>query len=161
MIQRIQSVYLAFIIIILSAYCAFDIIHLVEIESGKKATEFALNFFYFNTLENGILIDSQIQIILILLVSVVIGLSIIILINFKNRLKQMQFTRLNLVAILALLTTFTVKAYQFIPNFNAEKLMATSIISIAFMLFTVYLNLRVFFLIKKDEELVKSADRIR
>jgi hypothetical protein len=73
----------------------------------------------------------------------------------------MQFTRLNLVAILALLTTFTVKAYQFIPNFNAEKLMATSIISIAFMLFTVYLNLRVFFLIKKDEELVKSADRIR
>jgi hypothetical protein len=161
MIQRIQSVYLAFIVIILSAFCAFNVIHLIEIDPNKKTTEYALSLFYFNKLENGMLLESQLQILLILLVSIVIGLSIFVLINFKNRLKQMQFTMFNMVAILALLVTFAIKTNQFIPSFNAENLMATSIIGIALLLFTAYLNIRVFILIKKDEELVKSADRIR
>jgi hypothetical protein len=112
-------------------------------------------------LENGLLVDSQLQIILILLVSIIIGLSIFILMNYKNRLIQMKFTLFNMVVILSLLAAFTVKAYHYIPNFNAEKLLLPSIIGIALFLFVAYLNLRVFFLIKKDDELVRSADRIR
>jgi hypothetical protein len=39
--------------------------------------------------------------------------------------------------------------------------MLPSIIGIALFLFVAYLNVRIFFLIKKDEELIRSADRIR
>jgi hypothetical protein len=66
-----------------------------------------------------------------------------------------------MVAILALIILFVIKAYYFIPSFNAEKLMLPSIIGIALFLFVAYLNVRIFFLIKKDEELIRSADRIR
>jgi len=161
MIQRIQSVFLALIVIILASLCGFSIIHLIDVEPNAKTTEYVLSLFYFNKLENGLLVDSQLQIILILLVSIIIGLSIFILMNYKNRLIQMKFTLFNMVAILSLLAAFTVKAYHFIPNFNAEKLLLPSIIGMALFLFVAYLNLRVFFLIKKDDELVKSADRIR
>jgi hypothetical protein len=56
---------------------------------------------------------------------------------------------------------FAVKAYLFIPNFSSDKMMISSIFGIAIFLFIVYLNVRVYVLIKKDEDLVRSADRIR
>jgi hypothetical protein len=40
-------------------------------------------------------------------------------------------------------------------------MMISSIFGIAIFLFIVYLNVRVYVLIKKDEDLVRSADRIR
>jgi hypothetical protein len=97
MIQRIQSVFLALIVIILSSLCGFSIIHLVEVEPNLKTTEYVLSLFYFNKLENGLLIDSELQIILILLVSIIIGLSIFVLMNYKNRLTQMKFTIFNIL----------------------------------------------------------------
>lgn len=161
MIQRIQSVFLALIVVILGALCGFSIIHYIDIIPQGRTTEYTLSLFYFNKLENGNLIDSQLQIGLISITSIIIGLSIYILMNYKNRVTQMKFTIFNMVAIVALIAAFSVKAARFIPGFDAEKLMAGSVVGIALLLFIAYLNVRVFFLIKKDDELVRSADRIR
>lgn len=161
MIQRIQSVFLLIIIIIAASLCGMSILHLIYIEPESKTTEYVLNLFYFNKLENGILIESNLQIVLILLTSIVIGMSVFILINFKNRIRQMSFTQINVLAIISLIATFGFKAYLYIPNFSSNKMMLSSIFGITSMLFMLYLNIRVYFLIKKDEDLVKSADRIR
>jgi hypothetical protein len=161
MIQRIQSVFLLIIIIIAASLCGMSILHLIYIEPESKTTEYVLNLFYFNKLENGILIESNLQIVLILLTSIVIGMSVFILINFKNRIRQMSFTQINVLAIISLIATFGFKAYLYIPNFSSNKMMLSSMFGITLMLFMLYLNIRVYFLIKKDEDLVKSADRIR
>jgi hypothetical protein len=73
----------------------------------------------------------------------------------------MSFTQINLLTIISLIVAFAVKAYLFIPNFSSDKMMISSIFGIAIFLFIVYLNVRVYVLIKKDEDLVRSADRIR
>jgi hypothetical protein len=161
MIQRIQSVFLALIIILVATLCGIKILHLVYVAPETISTEYILNLFYFNKLENGVLVESNLQIGLILLASIVIGLSLYILFNFKNRVRQMMFTQINMLAILSMVAAFGVKAYLFIPHFSSEKMMLPSIIGIALFLFIIYLNVRVYYLIKKDEELVKSADRIR
>jgi cytochrome bd-type quinol oxidase subunit 2 len=161
MIQRIQSVFLLLIILLVATLCGISILHLVYIEPETNTTEYVLNLFYFNKLQNGVLIESNLQIGLILITSIVIGLSTYILMNYKNRLRQMIFTQINLVAILSLIAAFAVKAYLYIPDFKSEKMMLSSIFGIAIFLFIVYLNIRVYLLIKKDEELVRSADRIR
>ena len=161
MIQRIQSVFLLIIIIIAASLCGMSILHLVYIEPEAKTTEYVLNLFYFNKLENGVLIESNLQIGLILITSIVIGLSAYILLNFKNRVRQMSFTQINILAIISLIAAFAVKAYLYIPNFSSEKMMLSSMFGITLMLFMLYLNIRVYFLIKKDEDLVRSADRIR
>lgn len=161
MIQRIQSVFLALIMGIVALLCGTTVLHLVYVEPESKTTEYLLNLFYFNKLENGVLVESKLQIGLIIIASMVIGLSLYVLLNFKNRVKQMTFTWLNMLAIISLLTAFAVKAVLFVPNFSSDKLMMGSILGIALFLFMVYLNIRVYYLIKKDEELVRSADRIR
>jgi competence protein ComGC len=161
MIQRIQSVFLVLIMVLVAVLCTTTILHLVYVEPESKTTEYVLNLFYFNKLENGVLMESKLQIGLISISSLVIGMSLFVLLNCKNRVKQMSFTLINMLAIISLLTAFAVKAVLFVPNFSSDKLMMGSIIGIALFLFMVYLNIRVYYLIKKDEELVRSADRIR
>lgn len=163
MIQRIQSVYLVLIILIVATLCSINVLHLVfvEPEPEAKTTEYFLNLFYFTVKQNDRLIESHLQYGLIFLSSIVMGLSIYVLLNFKNRKKQILFTNVNLLAIVILITAFTVKPYLFVPNFSSEKLMLNSVIGMALFIFMLYLNVRVYYLIKKDEDLVRSADRIR
>ncbi len=161
MIQRIQSVFLVMIILIVGTLCSIKLLHFVTIETNVKTTEYVLNLFYFNKLENGTLVESHLQFGLILIASIVIGLSLFTLFSYKDRVKQMKFTLINLVALVALIAAFFTKAYLYAPNFSGEKLMTSSIIGIALIIFVLYLNIRVFYLIKKDDALVKSADRLR
>jgi uncharacterized membrane protein len=59
-----------------------------------------------------------------------------------------------------LTATFSTAALK-IPGFNMSSLSFASTFGIALMIFMFYLNWRAIMLIKRDEELVKSADRIR
>jgi hypothetical protein len=161
MIQRVQSVFLVMIILIVGTLCSIKVLHFVVVEPNIKTTEYALNLFYFNKFENGLLVESKLQFLLIFLASIVIGLSTYTLISFKDRIKQMKFTLINMVALSALVIAFFTNAYLYAPNFTSEKLMVNSMIGITLILFVLYLNIRVFYLIKKDEALVKSADRLR
>ncbi|MDP1727122.1 MAG: DUF4293 family protein [Bacteroidota bacterium] len=161
MIQRIQSVFLALIIIIIATLCGIDVLHLVYVEPDKKTTEYFLNLFYFNVKVNGVLTESNLQLPLIILASVIMGLSVYTLVSFKNRIRQMQFTLINLILIILLIITFSVKAILFVPNFSSDKMMLNSVWGIALFIFCLYLIIRVYYLIRKDEDLVRSADRIR
>jgi ABC-type Fe3+-siderophore transport system permease subunit len=60
-----------------------------------------------------------------------------------------------------LVTAFTAKVYSNIPNFSPDMLMINSGIGIGIVMLLFYFNWRALSLIQKDEELVKSADRIR
>jgi glucan phosphoethanolaminetransferase (alkaline phosphatase superfamily) len=148
-------------VVIIATLCSISILHFVFVEPENKTTEYLLNLFYFNKLENGVLIESKLQIGLILISSIIMGLSIFILMGYKNRVKQMKFTLLNLLAIVALVLAFFTKAYMYVPEFSSEKLMLPSMVGMTLLIFLIYLNIRVYNLIKKDEELVKSADRLR
>lgn len=160
MIQRLQSVFLGLIILITATLCGISILHL-SYGSEAGSVEYLMNFFYFRRMDNGVLTESHLQWELILLAALVIGLSLYILLDYKNRVRQIRFTWVNLALILALVIAFIVKAYQFVPDFQSDRLMLPSVFGIALLLFPIYLNVRVYYLVKRDEDLVRSADRIR
>ncbi len=158
MIQRLQTVYLALIIVILVLLCSIEIMHYRTV---VPALEYKLNLFYFNKFENGALTETHMQFGLITISSIIMGLTAFIIGSYKDRKKQIKFGWINMVAIILLIVAFLVKAVLFIPGFDSSNLMVLSIFGLSIFFFIIYLNLRAIMLIKKDEELVRSADRIR
>ncbi len=133
----------------------------MEYSAASISSAYELNLFYFKIIENGMLKETQLQIGLIAITSVVIGLSAIIIGSYKDRKKQIRLSWINLIAIIILVIAFLTKAILFIPNFDSSNLLILSVVGLSIFFFIIYLNLRAIMLIKKDEELVRSADRIR
>lgn len=182
MIQRIQTIYLFAIIVLALLTCSGQIIDFQEriatatrvgeitdatsvtptdtLAKGK-AIAYTLNAIYFNTYVNGDLKESHIQYGLIILVSMIIGWTLNIILGFKNRKKQLLHTKINFALIGAYLAAVLAKAFVQIPNFTFTGMTIKASLGLALIIFMLYLNLRALLLIKKDEELVKSADRLR
>lgn len=160
MIQRLQTIYFIAIILICAVACGGSLINFIQSAPGL-VKEYSMNLIYLNYKENGILISSTIQYELIALVSVVIGWTINIILGYKNRKRQMTHTKINFLLIAALITVLFIKAFTVIPDFAFNTLSMQSTFGLALLFFMLYLNLRALLLIRKDEELVKSADRIR
>ncbi len=110
---------------------------------------------------NGDLQNSQIQYVLIALVTIVAGWTLNVILGFKDRKKQMRNTKLNFMVIGVYLVAVIVTAYTKIPEFTFVGMTIKASIGMALIVFMLYLNLRAFLLIRKDDDLVKSADRIR
>jgi hypothetical protein len=159
MIQRLQTIYFIAIVIICIVACTGSLVNYVEQTPGMVKI-YSLNFIYLKYWENGNLMKSTIQFELIALVSLVIGWTINIILGYKNRKRQMTHAKLNFLFIALLIFVLFVKAFT-IPNFAFTTLSMQSTFGLALLFFTLYLNLRALMLIRKDEELVKSADRIR
>lgn len=140
--------------------CSGSLINYMESVPGL-VKEYSLNLIYLNYKENGNLMSTSIQFELIALVSLVIGWTINIIFGYKNRKRQMTHTKLNFLFIALLIIVLFVKAFTAIPNFAFNTLSMQSTFGLALLFFMLYLNLRALMLIRKDEELVKSADRIR
>jgi hypothetical protein len=160
MIQRLQTVYL-FAIIALAI-----IISTGEVLSGLVSSEgvvkvYSLSLIYFKVYENGILVSSEIQYLLILIVSLIIGWTLNVVMNYKNRIKQIKLAKINFVFLIMLLLAIFAKAILSIPEFEFASQNMKSTFAIALILFMCYLNFRAIMLIKHDENLVKSADRLR
>lgn len=160
MIQRLQTIYLVAIILIVSTLCGLNIIH-ATVADATGSTEYLLNLFYFTIKHNAAITETHLQWGLILIAAIIIGLAIFAIMSFKNRAKQMLFCKINFLAMIALIAAVTAKTYSYIPGFNFTMLMLPSIFSISFLIFMLYLNWRALALIQKDDELIKSADRIR
>jgi len=161
MIQRIQSLYLLGIMLIVATLCSINIIHAVQITEGMPAKEYFLNLFYFTVKQNGVVTESKLQWLLILITAIIIGLSLAALTSYKNRRKQLLYCKLNFLLFIVLLVAFTAAIYTNIPSFNSTTLSMQSGIGISLILFLFYFNWRAHALILKDEELIKSTDRIR
>lgn len=182
MIQRLQSIYLFAIIILALLTCTGQIIDYqqripsttvtalttdsinttkTDTLSQGKALAYTLNAVYFNTYTNGDLSNSQIQYGLILIVSLIVGWTLNVILGFKNRARQLTHTKINFVFIGMYFTAVIAKAYSQIPGFAFTGMTLKASIGLALIIFMFYLNLRAFLLIKKDDNLVKSADRLR
>lgn len=160
MIQRIQTIYFIAIIAIAAVSCGGELISSHQMLPGL-VKDYTLNSVYFNVYENGKLLSSEIQYVLILLVSLIIGWTINIILGYKSRVKQIRNTKINFAFIGLYIIVLFVTAFTKIPDFNFAGISMKSAFGIALLIFMIYLNLRALLLIKKDEELVKSADRIR
>jgi hypothetical protein len=160
MIQRLQTIYFVAIILICGIACGGSLINFIQSTPGM-VKEYSLNLIYLNYKENGNLISSKIMFELIALVSLVIGWTINIIFGYKNRKRQMTHTKLNFLFIALLIIVLFVKAFTSIPDFAFNTLSMQSTFGLALLFFMLYLNLRALMLIRRDEELVKSADRIR
>lgn len=176
MIQRLQSVYLFAIIILALITCTGQVIDFQErtatttavipntsdtLSIAGTAKAYTLNAVYLNTYVNGDLQSSKIQYLLILMVAVIFGWTLNIILKFKDRRKQMMFTRINFLFIALYLGLVIATAYMSIPNFSFSGMTLKASIGLALIIFMLYLNLRALLLIRKDDELVKSADRLR
>jgi hypothetical protein len=160
MIQRLQTVYFLAIIIICAVSCGGELLSSHQMIPGT-VTDYTLNAIYLKTYTNGILVSSEIQYLLIIAVALVIGWTINVIMSYKDRKRQMMLTKINFVMIALLIISLFATAYVKIPEFNVSLMSMKSAFGIALLIFMIYLNLRALMLIRKDEELVRSADRIR
>jgi hypothetical protein len=160
MIQRLQTVYFIAIIIIAAVSCSGQLITSHQMLPGL-VKDYTLNSIYFNIYENGSLVSSQIQYMLILLTSVLIGWTINIILTYKNRVKQIRYTKINFAIIAVYILGLFTRAFMLIPDFNFGGLSLKSTFGVALLIFMLYLNMRALMLIKKDEDLVRSVDRLR
>lgn len=160
MIQRIQTIYLIAIIVICGMACGGSLINVHQMSEGL-VRDYVMNLIYLRSYENGVLVASQIQYELIALVALVIGWTINIILGFKDRKRQMAHTKLNFLFMGALIAVLFIKAFTAIPEFAFNTLTMQSTFGLALLFFMLYLNLRALLLIRKDEELVRSADRLR
>ena len=166
MIQRIQTVYLFAIIILALITCSGQIIDFQDRIPGQTETQgtaiaYQLNAVFFNTYQNGSLVNSEIQYGLIILVSLIVGWTLNIILKFKNRKRQLLLTKINFIIIGSYLAAVLAKAFTQIPNFTFANMTLKASIGLALIFFMLYLNLRALLLIRKDEELVKSVDTLR
>ena len=173
MIQRIQTVYLIAIIVLTSVMCSGSLLSLKQSNPTNGVDEYDLNIFYFKVTEvqksmtggqatqTSVIKSITMQYGLIAIAAILIGLTISIIFSYKNREKQMKLTRLNFLVMAMLYSAVFAKAINYITGFEFSKLMPYSTLGIMLMIFNFYLNWRVLRLIKKDDDLVKSADRIR
>jgi hypothetical protein len=173
MIQRIQTIYLIAIIVLTSVMCSGNLLSLKQASTNNTIEEYDLNLFYYKVTEvrksvsNGQEVQTSVvksvtmQYGLIAIAAMLIGLTLTIIFSYKNREKQIKLTKLNFLLMAMLYTAIFAKAINYIPGFEFNKLMPYSTLGVMLMLFNLYLNWRVLRLIKKDDNLVKSADRIR
>ncbi len=160
MIQRLQSLYLFAIIIICAVLCGGSVINVRETVDGVTK-DYIMNFLYFKVYENGVLAQSDMQYVLILILSLTMLWTFKILFGFKNRQQQLKDARINFIFMGVLFAALFSTASLRIPNLHFSSLSANSVFGLALFIFMFYLNFRAIMLIRKDERMVKDADRIR
>lgn len=160
MIQRLQSVYLVAIILIAIMVSTGSLLSGIESTAGL-VKQYDLSLIYFKVYENGVQVTSEIQYGLILILALVIGWTLNVLLAYKNRSKQIKLAKWNFLFMIMLIVALFAKAILYIPGFTFSTQNMQSVFGVALLIFMMYLNMRALLLIKRDEELVKSADRIR
>jgi hypothetical protein len=73
----------------------------------------------------------------------------------------MKFARINYIFMLLLTLAVFAIAMKDIPDFSFGKIFPYSTFGLLLIVFLFYLNWRAIRLIRKDDDLVKSADRLR
>ena len=163
MIQRIQSVYLALVAICISALFFTSVATIHVSDKVFIFSIFSLNERGALNLEMGMY-----PTFLIGLSATVVVLSIYCITLYKTRINQLIFVRFNTILLLILLTLLVVafdKSFDVIANFlgdvNRDVMATKYLFGVVTPFIALVLNILAYRGIKKDEELVRSADRIR
>ena len=155
MIQRVQTLYLFFIVVI-SIVLFF--VPLIEFVNGDSVFSLNILGLEFENQENTISISTFP---LIVINSLIIVLTSICIIIFKNRNLQIKICKINLFLLSAFLI-FTVMYSTQIEEKLGDKGLNTSFgLGIILPIISITLTYLAIRGIKKDQELIRSVDRIR
>ena len=157
MIQRIQSVYLALVALCMLALYFSSIATFTSVNSLFIYSIFGLNMQGSANLELGIF-----PTFLLGLTTTIFALSLYSISLFKSRVKQMTFVRLNSLLLL-LFIVIAVLAFNRSMEISMAKVSVVTnyLFGSVAPFIALVLNMLAFRAIKKDEALVRSADRIR
>ncbi len=159
MIERIQTVYLFLIVVLMTTYCFLPIWEKTDAKTNEKVTLTALSLDYTKPSENKKTTNSTIYLVILAGLAGLNALYSIFL--YKNRLLQIKFVLTNTLMLCSVL------AMSVFANMQGEKLFINQTTGgtyqIAFYLIPVaiILNFLARKAIKSDEDLVRSADRLR
>ncbi len=150
MLQRIQSLYLAIVVLLEILVSQFNLIKFT-----KDGENFELSVFGLFNSDGATTHEDQKQLVLVVLAVVMSILSIAMFKNRTMQIKVVNFTKLIILtqAAFVVLSLYFMNqnfATNMYPGFSAYFIVVASI-----------LVLKASKAIKKDEELVKSVDRIR
>ncbi len=155
MIQRVQTIYLL-IIIVFVLFFLFTPVGEVNSNSGFASFSIlkieASDSFAFN------INDSWHRYTVIALAAMIVVLTFIIVFSYKNRRKQIKFNQMNLLLHILMISM----TFFYIDFIKAQTGMDFNFgLAIAFPLVSIVLILIANRAIRKDEKLVRSADRLR
>jgi predicted membrane channel-forming protein YqfA (hemolysin III family) len=161
MIQRMQSLYLLGIVLIIGALCFGSTFEQWSIaETGQQL--YSLNLSSLKIYDtNHTLINSEIQWLTLVPAVLLAGYVLNILFAFKDRKKQLKLSRWSFLLFALLYVLAVSNGYRSVPGFSLTLSIKGSLFGSLLFIFLYYLNFRALMLIKHDEELVRSADRIR
>jgi len=164
MIQRIQSIY--FLIVVLLAVLLFflpistKIIPVNPAKNISKDLTWKTDLYGTKKFENGTLVSNSANYVLLLLSVATGALTAIIIFLYRKRMMQMMLTRLCIL----ITTTFIAVDFFFSDALGKEYGADYKTIYLSgsyFPIIQIILLVMAVRAIKKDEELVRSADRIR
>ena len=152
MLQRLQSLFLALTAIALAVFLATDL------WVGSNATQQVSLNPYQITVSTGGVPTTQISIFYVAVIAVLgIGLSLFTIFQYKNRMRQMMLVALNSLLIAAAIATAVYHIKYDAMNITDGDFTYGMYAGFAALLFNWLANR----FIRKDEKLVRSADRMR
>ncbi len=165
MIQRIQSLFLLAVVVIMAWFCFTEIWVKINDKTADEIifTPSSLTFVNASVNDNqlsNLNVSETSNLHILILAAMISFLAIVSLASFKNRVRQMKLGFLNTMMIVIL---FGLMFYQIM---EADILLSHPIygeyrMGFFLPLFALAFNILANFYIKKDEDLVRSADRIR
>lgn len=167
MLQRIQTIYLLLAGISIGLLFIFDFSVIENIKSGSEDTVVhpivkpvtALNVFGF-TNEDGTT-PNTIPYTFPLLTGLVLILILFCILKYKNRILQIKICQINMLLMLAILLLIFYETDKYVELYLLKEGIGYYKFGTALPILGVIFNLLASRAIKKDEELVRSANRIR
>ena len=165
MIQRIQSVFLALIVVAMVSLLFLPLWSKVDATTGEEVVLTAWNLFFQTVNEQGEAVQAGAQtgtstIAIGILAIVAAGVAIYEIFQYKNRLTQMKFGLINSLVLIALFGTSFYYA-NYVGNTMAAGDTGNYEAGFYMPILALLLNALANRFIKKDEDLVRSADRLR
>jgi len=161
MIQRIQSIYLLVVTILMSTMFFYP---LAKISSAEHEYILRFNGLYENTNGNFTLYTDDPIIPIIALLVIITVISFVSIFLYKKRILQMRLNSFNIIIMLG----FVGLSYYYIRNFSGqlnellnEELIVSYEIAFIFPFISAILTYLAIRAIGKDEALIRSMDRIR
>ena len=160
MIQRIQTLYLLGIVLIIVTLCFGSTFE--QWSSSQPSQLYSLNLSMLRIFDtNHVLINSEIQWLTLAPAALFIIFILYLILSFKNRAKQITLCKWNFALFLLLYALAVSNGFRSIPGFSLAYAIRGSLFGTILFVFLYYLNFRALMMIRRDVELVKSADRIR
>ena len=148
MIQRIQSLYLALIVVLSGLFCALPILNF------KLPNEEVLVYLHaYGIVKEGVLFDSDYK--PVLLASIIALVALVAVLMFKNRALQMKLSRTVLLLSLVQIVFMVMQIEQ------EEGVEIGLSLGAILPVINIVLSFLAYKGIQKDDKLVKSVDRIR